>query len=51
MAVNQSLHEYKVFNLNKLMNFWSDSGRKCALEAESKPGIVGKHLHYKDMSN
>ena len=33
------------------MNPWSDSGRKWALEAESKPEIEGKHLHQKDISN
>ena len=33
------------------MNIWSDSGRKWALEAESKPEIEGKNLHHKDMSN
>ena len=37
------------------MNLWSDSGRKWALEPESKPEIADKdkHLHheYKDMSN
>ena len=33
------------------MNLWSDSGRKWALEAVSKPEIEGKHLHHKDMSN
>ena len=33
------------------MNLWCDSGRKWALEAESKPEIEGKHLHHKDISN
>ena len=33
------------------MNFWSNSGRKWALEAESKPEIEGKHLRHKDISN
>ena len=33
------------------MNLWSDSERKWALEAESKPKIEGKHLHHKDNSN
>ena len=33
------------------MNPWSDSGRKWALEAESKPEIEGKPLHHKDISN
>ena len=51
MALKKSLHEYKVFNLNKINDFWCDSGRKCALEAESIPEIDGKHLHHKDMSN
>ena len=37
--------------LIELMNLWSDSGRKWALEAVSKPEIEGKHLHHKDMSN
>ena len=32
------------------MNLWVDSGRKWALEAESKPEIEGKHMHHKDMS-
>ena len=33
------------------MILWSVSGRKCALEPESKPEIDGKQLHHKDMSN
>ena len=33
------------------MNLWSDSGRKWALEAESKLEIEGKHLQDIDMSN
>ena len=33
------------------MNLWTDSGRKWAIESESKPQIEGKHLHYKDMAN
>ena len=37
--------------LFKLMNLWSDSGLKTALEPESKPEIEGKHLYHKDMSN
>ena len=28
----------------------TDSERKWALEAESKPEIEGEHLHHKDMS-
>ena len=35
MNYNHSLL-YKVFNF-ELMNLWSDSGRKWALEAETKP--------------
>ena len=31
------------------MDLRTDSERKCALEAESKPEIEGKHLHHKDM--
>ena len=31
------------------MNLWNDKGRKCELEAESKPEIEGKHQHHKDM--
>ena len=31
------------------MNLKNDSERKCALKAESKPKIEGKHLHHKDM--
>ena len=31
------------------MNLMTDSERKWALEAESKPEIEGKHLHHKDM--
>ena len=30
-------------------NLMTDSERKWALEAESKPEIEGKHLHHKDM--
>ena len=33
------------------MNLWTDSGRKCALETESKFEIERKHLHHKDISN
>ena len=33
------------------MNLGSDSGRKWALESESKPEIDGKHLQHKDKSN
>ena len=31
------------------MNLMTDSERKWALEAESKPEIGGKNLHHKDM--
>ena len=31
------------------MNLMTDSERKWALEAESKPEIEGKPLHHKDM--
>ena len=31
------------------MNLMTDSVRKWALEAESKPENEGKNLHYKDM--
>ena len=31
------------------MNLKTDSERRWALEAESKPEIEGKHLHHKDM--
>ena len=31
------------------MNLMTDSERKWALEAKSKPKIEGKHLHHKDM--
>ena len=31
------------------MNLMTDSERKWALEAESKPEIEGKHLHHKDL--
>ena len=31
------------------MNLMTDSVRKWALEAESKPEIEGKHLHHKEM--
>ena len=33
------------------MNLWTDSGRKCALETESKFEIERKHLNHKDISN
>ena len=33
------------------MNLSTDSGRKWAIEPESKPEIEGKHLHHKVMSN
>ena len=33
------------------MNLMTDSERKWAIQAESKPEIEGKPLHYKDMSN
>ena len=33
------------------MNLRTDSERKWALEAESKPEIEGEHLHHKDMLN
>ena len=33
------------------MKVWTDSGRKWALESESKPEIKEIHLHHKDMSN
>ena len=41
----------KVLNFITLMNLWTDSERKLALEPESKPEIEGIHLHHKDMSN
>ena len=31
------------------MDFRTDSERKWALEAESKPEIEEKHIHHKDM--
>ena len=33
------------------MNLSTDSGRKWALEPESKPEIEGNHLYNEDMSN
>ena len=33
------------------MKISGDSGRKWALEAESKPEIDGKHLYHKNKSN
>ena len=37
--------------LLKYMNLWTDSGRKWAVESESKPEIEEKHLLHKDISN
>ena len=33
------------------MNLWTDSGRKCGLESESKSKIERKHQHHIDISN
>ena len=33
------------------MNIWADSERKWALESESKPEMVEKHMHHKVFSN
>ena len=41
----------KVLNSIKIMNLWTHSERKWALEPESKPEIEGIHLHHIDMSN
>ena len=41
----------KVLNFITLMNLWTDSERKWALDLESKPEIEGIHLHHKDMAN
>ena len=51
MIPTYTSHKDKVSNLNKIMNLWTDSGRKWALETESKPEIERKHLHHRVMSN
>ena len=35
--------------LLKIINLWTNSERKCALDDESKPEIEGIHLHHQDM--
>ena len=51
LEVNNSSPVDKVFNFIKLMNLWTDSKPKWALESESKPEIEEKHLSHKVMSN
>ena len=46
-----SLYMDKVLNSIKIMNLWTHSERKWAVEPESKPEIEGIHPHHKDKSN
>ena len=41
----------KVLSFIKINECLDHSGRKLALETESKPEIEGIHLHHKDKSN